>query len=39
MYDKDLSDYQVAQAELEALAGLDQKISAAGKSYVAGKTR
>ncbi|MGA8657968.1 MAG: TolC family protein [Chthoniobacterales bacterium] len=39
MYYQDLSDYQVAQAELEALVGLDQKISGAGKSYVGGKTR
>lgn len=38
MYHQDLADYQVAQAELEALVGLDQKISAAGKSYVTGKT-
>jgi outer membrane protein TolC len=39
MYYQDLADYQVAQAELEALVGLDQKISAAGKPYVTGKTR
>jgi len=37
MYYQDLADYQVAQAELEALVGLDQKISAGGKSYVTGK--
>jgi outer membrane protein, heavy metal efflux system len=39
MYYQDLSDYQVAQAELEALVGLDQKISGAGKSYMTGKTQ
>jgi outer membrane protein TolC len=39
MYYQDLSDYQVAQAELEALVGLDQKISGAGKRYIAGKTQ
>jgi outer membrane protein TolC len=37
MYYQDLADYQAAQAELEALVGLDQKISAGGKSYVTGK--
>ena len=37
MYYQDLSDYQIAQAELGALAGLDQKISTTGKSYVIGK--
>jgi outer membrane protein, heavy metal efflux system len=39
MYYQDLGDYQVVQAELEALVGLDQKISGAGKSYVTGKTQ
>jgi len=39
MYYQDLSDYQVAQAELEALVGLDQKISGAGKRYMTGKTQ
>ena len=37
MYYQDQADYQVAQAELGALVGLDQKISATGKSYVTGK--
>jgi hypothetical protein len=37
MYYQDLADYQVAQAELEALVGLDQKISGAGKRYITSK--
>jgi outer membrane protein, heavy metal efflux system len=32
MYYQDLGDYQIAQAELEALVGLGQKTSAVGKS-------
>ena len=34
MYYQDLGDYQVSQAELEALVGLGQKNSAVGKSTV-----
>jgi outer membrane protein, heavy metal efflux system len=37
MYYQDLGDYQVAQAELEALVGLGQKNSAVGKSTMGGR--
>jgi outer membrane protein, heavy metal efflux system len=37
MYYQDLGDYQIAQAELEALVGLGQKNSAVGKSTMGGR--